>query len=153
MIEQDSSQAALVLIGHGSTKNDDSGAAVFHQADELRRRRLFAQVQEGFWKQEPRVLQVVPQLAQSKVFLVPLFISEGYFSEDVIPRALGFNPQAEAESGRVRTVGEQVLFYCRPVGSHPSMTKVLLSRAEAVIRQFQSSSSSNPRSLRRRLSA
>ena len=130
------SNAALVLIGHGSTLNADSAAPVYQHADVLRRRRLFDQVREGFWKQEPRVVQVLSELPQQRVFLVPLFISDGYFSEEVIPRALGFNPAEPAENGRVRRAGNQTLFYCRSVGSHPSMTRVLLSRAEQVVRQF-----------------
>lgn len=136
MIEQDFARAALVLIGHGSTKNSDSGAAVFQQAAELRRRHVFAQVREGFWKQEPQVAQVLPQVGEDTIYIAPLFISEGYFSEEIIPRALGFNPQTNTETGRVRTEGKQRLFYCRAVGSHPSMTQVLLARAAAVVRQF-----------------
>ena len=130
------SDAAVVLVGHGSTQNADSGAPVFQHAAELRRRRLFAQVREGFWKQEPRVTDVLPQLPQARVFLVPLFISEGYFSENVIPRALGFFRESTSERGRVLKQGTQELLYCRSVGSHESMTNVLLSRARQVIERF-----------------
>ena len=125
--------AALLLIGHGSTRNADSGAPVFQHAAELRRRRLFARVQEGFWKQAPEVVEILPTLTEPRVFIVPLFVSEGYFCENIIPGALGFAPVA---SGRVRVQGAQVQFYCRPVGSHQSMTRVLLARAAQVIERF-----------------
>ncbi|HZR19005.1 MAG TPA: CbiX/SirB N-terminal domain-containing protein [Verrucomicrobiae bacterium] len=132
MSQKDFSDAALLLVGHGSTQNADSAAPVFQHAAELRRRRLFAQVREGFWKQEPKVVEVLPQLTEGRVFIVPLFISEGYFSENIIPHALGFSPPLE----RMRASAAQSQFYCRPVGSHPSMTNVLLSRASRVIEQF-----------------
>jgi sirohydrochlorin cobaltochelatase len=130
--QKDLSNAALLLVGHGSTQNADSAAPVFQHAAELRRRGLFAQVREGFWKQDPKVVEVLPQLTEPRVFIVPLFISEGYFSENIIPSALGFS----SGPGRVRAAAAQFQFYCRPIGSHPSMTNVLLSRASQVVEKF-----------------
>jgi sirohydrochlorin cobaltochelatase len=135
-MQEDFSDAALVLVGHGSTQNADSGVPVFQHAAELRRRRIFRQVREGFWKQEPRVGQVVTEMSEGRIFIVPLFISEGYFSEDVIPRALGFFSPGSESSARVRRQGTQTLVYCRPVGSHESMTNVLLARARQVVEKF-----------------
>src|ERR1019366_815440 len=114
------SNAALVLLGHGSTKNADSSAPVFQHAAELRRRKIFAEVREAFWKQEPQVKKVLPEISAPRLFIVPLFISEGYFSSEVIPRDLGFVGQS--------TINSQLstLHYCQPVGTHESMTNVLL---------------------------
>jgi len=133
---EDFSDAALVLFGHGSTLNTDSGAPVFQHAAELRRRKCFAKVYEGFWKQEPRLMDVLPKISARRVFLVPLFMSEGYFSEGVIPRALGFPDAGGGETQRVVRRPGQVLVYCRAVGTHPRMTDVLLARAKSVVEQF-----------------
>jgi len=133
---EDFSQAALVLIGHGSTRNADSGEPVFQHAAELRRRHIFAEVREGFWKQEPLVVKVLSELREQTIFLVPLFISEGYFSENAIPQALGFQVQDSGVLKRLRREASQTFIYARPVGSHSSMTGVLLSRARDVIKQF-----------------
>ena len=124
------SPAALVLLGHGSTKNADSSAPVFQHAAALRRRNIFAEVREAFWKQEPQIQAVLATLSAPRIFIVPLFISEGYFSSDVIPRALGFIGQS--------TVIQQssTRHYCRPIGTHDSMTDVLLVRARAVVATF-----------------
>lgn len=130
MNSDDFSDAALVILGHGSTQNDDSATPVFQHAAELRRRGVFARVREGFWKQEPHVSEVLASLATPQVFIVPLFISEGYFSDDVIPRALGF-----AES-RVTHHASRTTHYCGVVGTHPSMTCVILARAAEVIQKF-----------------
>ena len=65
-----------------------------------------------------------------RVFIVPLFVSEGYFSDEVIPRELGFGPNS-----CLRTPNSQ-LFYCRPVGLHDSMTAVLLARANEIVETF-----------------
>ena len=84
------SRAALVLLGHGTTLNDQSAAPVLQHAAELRRRQIFAEVREAFWKQEPHVKKVLAAITAPRVFIVPFFISEGYFSTGIIPQELGF---------------------------------------------------------------
>ena len=128
--------AALVLVGHGSTLNPDSAAPTYQHADELRCRGIFAQVVEAFWKQEPAICAVMRGVFAPRVFIVPLFISEGYFTEEVIPRELGFCVAGQKDFARVQQRGGQMLHYCGPVGTHDSMTAVLLARAREVVEQF-----------------
>lgn len=128
--------AALVLVGHGSTLNADSAAPTYQHADELRRRGVFAQVVEAFWKQEPAICAVLRGVFAPRVFIVPLFISEGYFTEEVIPRELGFCTVGQKDFARVQQCGSQTLHYCGPVGTHDSMTAVLLARAREVVEKF-----------------
>ncbi len=128
--------AALVLVGHGSTVNADSAAPTYQHADELRRRGIFAQVLEAFWKQEPAICAVSRGVFAPRVFIVPLFISEGYFTEEVIPRELDFCAVGQKDFARVQQRGGQTLHYCGPVGTHESMTAVLLARAREVVEKF-----------------
>jgi sirohydrochlorin cobaltochelatase len=128
--------AALVLIGHGSTLNPDSSGPTHQHADELRRRGVFAQVQEAFWKQEPGLAGVLRGVFAPRVFIVPLFISEGYFTEQVIPRELGLCANDQPDFPRVQRRGAQTLHYCGPVGTHDSMTEVLLARARETMEKF-----------------
>jgi sirohydrochlorin cobaltochelatase len=127
------SDAALVVLGHGTVENENSAAPVFQHAAELRRRKIFAEVREAFWKQEPHVKKVLAEISTLRIFIAPLFISEGYFASEVIPRELGFEIQ---DSRSKIQNGGQKFFYCSPVGSHDSMTKVILSRAVEVVKQF-----------------
>ena len=133
MAEGDSSDAALVLVGHGSTLNADSAAPTYQHADELRRRNLFAQVLECFWKLEPPICGVLRAVFASRVFVVPLFISEGYFTEEIIPRELGLRANDRTDFPRVQRRGCRTIYYCGPVGTHDSMTNVLLARAREII--------------------
>jgi sirohydrochlorin cobaltochelatase len=132
-VNDDFSDAALVLIGHGSTLNAESSAPTYQHAEELRRRGLFVQVQEAFWKLEPGICGVLRGVSAQRVFIVPLFISEGYFTEEVIPRELGLCLPGQREFARVQQRGGQTLHYCGPVGTHDSMTCVLLARAAEVV--------------------
>lgn len=124
--------STLVLIGHGSTLNADSSAPTYQHADELRRRGIFAQVLEAFWKIEPGIAGVLRGAFTPRIFAVPLFISEGYFTDEVIPRELGL-PKTNGGYAHTQTRGPQTLFYCGPVGTHESMTAVLLARARDVV--------------------
>ena len=61
-----------------------------------------------------------------KVYVVPNFISEGYFTQKVVPRELDLNGRITKRSNG------QVWKYCEPVGNHPMMTELLLKRATEV---------------------
>ena len=125
------SKAALVVLGHGTTLNDQSAAPVIQHAAELHRRGIFAEVREAFWKQEPHIKKVLAELAFPRVFIVPFFISDGYFSTEIIPQELGFPSVPSTINHQLST-----WFYCRPVGSHNLMTKVILARASEVVKKF-----------------
>jgi sirohydrochlorin cobaltochelatase len=125
--------AALLLIGHGSTLNADSAGPTYQHAAELRKRRIFARVSEAFWKQEPGIRSVLAGISEPRIFAAPLFISEGYFTEDVIPAELGLRAPEASTFPRVQRRGDQLLTYCSPVGTHPKMTEVILARAGEVV--------------------
>ncbi len=122
---------ALLIVGHGSTVNPDSSAPSLVHAAAIRRRGIFGRVACAFWKEEPG-LRDWPFLfdeAVRDVYVVPNFISEGYFTRTVIPREL----EMDAATGAVTTrQGGQRWHYCAPVGNHAAMTDLLLQRAREV---------------------
>jgi sirohydrochlorin cobaltochelatase len=126
------SDAVLVVLGHGTELNVDSAAPVFQHAAELRRRKIFRDVLPAFWKQEPQIKKILGEISASRIFIAPLFISEGYFAADKIPKDLGFDYPNKLS---LVTHGLS-LHYCKPVGSHEAMTKVILARADEVVRSF-----------------
>jgi sirohydrochlorin cobaltochelatase len=132
LVTEEFSDSTLIVVGHGSTLNAESSAPTYQHATELGRRGVFAQVLEAFWKIEPGIAGVLRGAFTPRVFVVPLFISEGYFTEEVIPRELGL-PAHEGRYARVLRKGNQTIYYCGPVGTHDSMTRVLLERARDVV--------------------
>jgi hypothetical protein len=102
------SDAVLVVLGHGTTQNAASAAPVYQHAAELRRRNIFAGVREAFWKQEPQIKTVLAEIVAPRVFIVPLFISAGYFSDEVIPRELGFGPGLSTINSDKSRAGSQL---------------------------------------------
>jgi sirohydrochlorin cobaltochelatase len=121
--------AALLIVAHGSTVNPDSSAPTLAHAAEIRRREVFAEVECAFWKEEPSLRDALflfdPERIR-EVYVVPNFISEGYFTQTVVPRELELNGRTTK-----RATG-QVWKYCEPVGNHPMMTDLLLKRAGEV---------------------
>ena len=117
--------SALVIVGHGSTVNADSSAPTWQCAEEIVRRGVFGEVHCAFWKEEPSLRQVLHSVDRDDIYVVPNFISEGYFTKSVIPR--------ELELDGARTVrGGRTIKYCEPTGNHARMTELLLRRAAEV---------------------
>ena len=127
---EDFSDAWLVVLGHGTEQNANSAAPVYQHAAELRRRKIFAGVREAFWKQEPQIKTVLSEISAPRVFIAPLFISEGYFASEVIPRELGFSEHSTLNIQR------STIYYCSPVGTHDSMTQVIVSRAREIVEKY-----------------
>jgi len=119
----------LLIVAHGSTVNPDSSAPTLAHTAEIRRRKIFAGVECGFWKEEPSLrdaLFLFDPKSIREVYVVPNFISEGYFTQTVVPRELEL-------TGRITTRSNgQIWRYCEPVGNHPLMTDLLLNRARDV---------------------
>jgi sirohydrochlorin cobaltochelatase len=123
------SDAALLIVGHGSTVNADSSAPTRSHASEIQKRNIFADVRCAFWKEEPSLRDARFFFAGRtirEVFVVPNFISEGYFTQTVIPRELELKgPVTTRENG-------QTWIYCEPVGNNPIVTELLLARAHEI---------------------
>lgn len=117
--------SALLIVGHGSTENPDSSTPYFEHASELRKRGIFSEIHCVFWKEEPSLREVPYLVDAEEVYVVPDFISEGYFTQEIIPRELRLD-------GPSSWVGGKRFHYCRPVGVHASMTSLILRRAREV---------------------
>ena len=125
MLLQPKPNCALLIVGHGSTENPDSSTPYFDHADEIRSRNLFAEVHCCFWKEEPSMREAFYMIDADEIYIVPDFISEGYFTQDVIPREFGL-------TGPTSVVRGKTVHYCLPVGVHTSMTGLILRRAKEV---------------------
>ncbi|GAB3030392.1 CbiX/SirB N-terminal domain-containing protein [Natronobiforma cellulositropha] len=133
---------ALVIVAHGSHLNPGASEPTHAHADTIRDAGAFDEVREAFWKEEPHFREVIRTVEADEVFVVPLFISEGYFTEEVIPRELrleDWDPERWDSDGtsaseatlEATDVGKTV-HYCGPVGTHDAMADVIVRRAESV---------------------
>jgi sirohydrochlorin cobaltochelatase len=133
---------ALLIVAHGSHLNPESSAPTYAHADTIRESGAFDEVREAFWKEEPSFRDALRTVESDEVFVVPLFISEGYFTEEVIPRELRLDDwepdlwDSDGTSASQATLDaddvEKTIHYCGPVGTHDSMSDVIVKRAETV---------------------
>jgi sirohydrochlorin cobaltochelatase len=123
------SNSALLIVGHGSTVNAYSSVPTWTHTCEIQRRNLFSDVKCAFWKEEPSLRDArffFDEKTIREVFVVPNFISEGYFTQTVIPREL------ELEGPITTCSNGQIWIYCEPVGNNPLVTELLLARAREI---------------------
>ena len=112
---------ALVIVGHGSHLNEDSSLPVYEHAQHIRETGEFDEVVECFWKEEPSMRHVLDTVESDEVYVVPAFISEGYFTQQVIPRELGLE-------GPLTRKGSKTVRYAGPLGTFEGMPDVILER-------------------------
>ena len=131
---------ALVIAGHGSHLNPHSSEPTFAHARRIRATGAFDEVRETFWKEEPSFREVLRTLESDVAYVVPLFVSEGYFTEEVLPRELRIDDAwpgdfdgIDGPAYRARPSDADLdVCYCSPVGTHDAMTAVIVARAESI---------------------
>ena len=107
---------ALILAGHGSTKNRDSSRHTRETARRLQKRGIFREVRAGFWKESPSFQEVFQGLEAKEAIVVPWFLTRGYFVEKVLAEQFGGTPIP------VRVV--------EPIGSRPEIVQLMRSRTQ-----------------------
>lgn len=112
----------LALVGHGSHLNANSSAPIHAHAATLRRRGRFEDVLTGFWKEEPSLSRMLDGCTSADVVVVPVFISNGYFTKTVIPREMRLDGALTQRDG-------QQIRYTGPVGADESLAGVIIERA------------------------
>jgi sirohydrochlorin cobaltochelatase len=77
---------ALILAGHGSTKNAESSRFTRETAHRIRERGIFGEVRSAFWKEQPSYADAIQGLNAKKVVVVPWFLANGYFTTKILKR-------------------------------------------------------------------
>ena len=113
---------ALVLLGHGTDLNKNSGEVIYLNAERTRERDLYDLVEVGFLDQEPEIGEVVENVEAENIVLIPVFIAEGWHTHETIPEDLSL-------TGEVTVREDKTIYYGAPVGTHPSMADLIAARA------------------------
>jgi sirohydrochlorin cobaltochelatase len=113
---------ALVLLGHGTDLNKNSGGVIYLNAERTRERDLYDLVEVGFLDQEPEIGEVVENVEAESIVLIPVFIAEGWHTHETIPEDLSL-------TGEVTVREDKTIYYGAPVGTHPSMAGLIAARA------------------------
>ena len=82
----------------------------------------FRKVRSAFWKEEPFLHQALELTRRSTVEVLPVFLSEGYFSSTVVPRELGL-------SYGDNHLGERSVHLLPPLGADAGLAGIVAARA------------------------
>ncbi|HKJ67773.1 MAG TPA: CbiX/SirB N-terminal domain-containing protein, partial [bacterium] len=119
-----SRRITLVLAGHGSSENPESGAPIHRHADRIRRLALFDDVRPAFWNESPEFRRSLCDVGSEAVVIVPVFMSEGYYVQQVLPREFGIaGEQPDRETS---------VHLTKPIGTHGAVTSVILGRIDEI---------------------
>jgi|GEM_PF-1654038 sirohydrochlorin cobaltochelatase len=111
----------VILVAHGSARSAASAEPVLALAESLRDRG-FPEVRSAFWKEEPFLHQALEITRCGTVAVLPIFLSEGYFSNTVVPRELGLR------YGDNR-IGERWIRLLPPLGAEAGLADIVAARA------------------------
>ncbi|TCS60332.1 CbiX/SirB N-terminal domain-containing protein [Varunaivibrio sulfuroxidans] len=106
--------AALLLIGHGSSRNPSSALPTLLHSETLRNRAIFGAVHAGFLKQPPFATEVIDTIASPDIYIVPNMICKGHVTTGIIPKKLGLYGPLTVRHG---PTGPRRLHLCPPVGA------------------------------------
>lgn len=101
-----------MVVGHGSSSHPDGARSVEVLVEEIRARRLFADVRPAFLKTAPRLADVLGQLKGRAAYVVPHLAAEGVVGE--------------ALSGAVQA--REDIVACKATGTHPDAVRIAARR-------------------------
>ena len=115
--------ADLVLVAHGVRGSCAAASLGAHKklVDKLRTLGRFNQIRWGYLACEPYVEDVVAGVRSETVKILPMLMSDGYFSKTVIPEKLRLHGAVNR-----RESGQQII-QCSPLGLSRMMADVMVA--------------------------
>ncbi len=119
----------LAVVGHGTERNENSAKAIEYHADRIRERDRFDEVRALFMDEDPEVDDVTDHFDADDVVVVPLFVADGYHTQEDIPEDMGLTDDYRTGWDTPAAVDGHRIWYSGAVGTEPLLADVLLERA------------------------
>jgi sirohydrochlorin cobaltochelatase len=131
------SQTSLLIIGHGTSLNENSGAAVKEQVRLIAARGEYAEVLGVFMEEQPLVTDWRKMVNQPNVVAVPFFVSDGLHSYQDIPVLLGIEPEPTQAASKNEVFRRnphhsdgRALYYSSAIGTAEGFASLILDQVE-----------------------
>jgi sirohydrochlorin cobaltochelatase len=119
----------LAVVGHGTERNENSAKAIEYHADRIAERNRFEEVRALFMDEAPEIDDVTDFFDSEDVVIVPLFVADGYHTQEDIPEDVGLTDDYRTGWETPATVEGHRLWYAGAVGTEALMADVVLERA------------------------
>jgi sirohydrochlorin cobaltochelatase len=123
-------ETSLLIVGHGTSLNDNSAAAAKHQAEKIRALNRYGAVLNVYMEEPPLVSDWLKLTETRNVIIVPFFISDGLHSDEDIPAMLGIDPADRRSTGAPSELHGRLLFYSTAIGTDPKFADVIIEQTE-----------------------
>lgn len=110
---------ALLIVAHGDCGGFGGNMLVQELARRMRQSQRYGEVVVGFMRSDPSIEAATSQVKCDRLRIYPLFMSDGYYVREAIPRRLGI-------AGGVDSLGRRVSID-EPLGLHPRLPELLIS--------------------------
>src|SRR5207237_5575496 len=124
-------ETSLLIVGHGTSLNDNSAVAAKRQAEMIRACGDYAAVLNVYMEESPLVSDWRALTQTRNVVVVPFFISDGLHSREDIPVMLGITSATERPSENPHERHGRSLFYSTAIGTEPKFADVIIDQAAA----------------------
>jgi sirohydrochlorin cobaltochelatase len=110
------SRPSLFIIAHGSTVSREAHAAAAEHALTLRQSNRYGSIAVCFLTET----DTLPDLPLGEVYLLPFFMSNGYFVSRKIPKLFGLTNGRKVEK-------ERVILQCDALGMDPELSRIIVA--------------------------
>jgi len=114
---------ALIIVAHGDCGGGGDNILARELARRVRQSGRYAEVEVGYLRCQPALEEVAARLRTPELRLYPLFLSDGYYVREVIPKRLSI-------AGGVDGHGHHVTIDA-PLGLNPNLPRLLTRAAIA----------------------
>jgi sirohydrochlorin cobaltochelatase len=119
----------LAVVGHGTERNENSAKAIEYHAERVGERDRFDEVRALFMDEEPEIDDVTEYFESDDIVVVPLFVADGYHTQEDIPEDVGLTDDYRTEWETPAAVDGHEVWYAGAVGTEALMAEVVLERA------------------------
>ena len=129
----DPSRTTILVIGHGTTRNPQSGRTTLDVADLIRAALPAADASAAFLDQNPLLEDVGPTLSRPHVVVSPYLFGGGGHMNDDIPERLGLAgtvPALPPDGVQVYKIDGRTYVIDRPFGDAPEALELILNLIE-----------------------
>jgi sirohydrochlorin ferrochelatase len=113
---------ALLIAAHGDCGGPGGNVLASELARRMRQAGRYREVAVGYLSCSPSIEEAAAHMASGTIILYPLFMSNGYYVSEAIPKRLGLSNDG------VDPLGRRVIIH-EPLGLHPELPQLLHSAA------------------------
>lgn len=123
-------ETTIALIGHGTRRNPNSGAATFKLAKALEETmKPGLKIETGFLDQDPSIESIANKIQSQNVLIMPFLVSRGPHTTVDVPEAFGLPVQPGFTFPYACQKADQFFVYDFPLALYPGMEELCLETA------------------------